>query len=84
MPGFQLAVWHGMYAPAGTPKAVVDRLNEALNAALKDPVLSQRFNEMNAMLATPATANPSFLLNFTKSEVDRWKAAMKNAGVQPQ
>lgn len=84
MTGFQLAVWHGMYAPAGTPKAVVDRLNVALNAALKDPQLSQKFNDMNAVLATPATANPGYLLNFTKSEIDRWKVAMKNAGVQPQ
>jgi len=36
------------------------------------------------VLATPATANPGYLLNFTRSEIDRWKVAMKNAGVQPQ
>lgn len=84
MPGFQLSVWHGMYAPNGTPKAIIDRLNVALNAALKDPQLAKKFNDMNAMLATPATANSTYLSNFTKSEVERWKIAMKNAGVKPQ
>lgn len=84
MPGFQLSVWHGLYAPKGTPKPVIDRFAKALNAALKDPVLVSRYTEMDAAVATPAMANPAALSKFLAADIERWKTAMKNAGVKPQ
>jgi tripartite-type tricarboxylate transporter receptor subunit TctC len=84
MPGFQLTVWHGLYAPKGAPKPVIDRLASSLNLALKDPVLVQRFNEMDAVIAPPSSATPVYLGNFLKADIERWKVAMKNAGVKPE
>lgn len=84
MPGFQLSVWHGLYAPKDTPKIVIDRFVKALNVALKDPVLVGRFSEMDAAVATPTMANPAALSQFLVTDIERWKIAMKNAGVKPQ
>jgi tripartite-type tricarboxylate transporter receptor subunit TctC len=79
MPGFQLTVWHGLYAPKGTPKPVIDRLVLSLSTALKDPVLVQRFTEMDAMIVPPNYATPAYLGSILKADVERWKVAMKNA-----
>jgi len=84
IPGFQLSVWHALYAPKDTPKLVIDRLTKALNNALKDPGLVRRFGEMDASVATPAIANPSYASKFLLTDIERWKVAMKNAGVKPQ
>ena len=84
MPGFELTVWHGLYASKGTPKPVIDRLVASLGAALKDPILAQRFNEMDAMIVPPSSATPTYLAKFLKGDVERWKIALKNAGVKPE
>ena len=84
MPGFELTVWHGLYAPKGTPKPVIDRLVASLGAALKDPILAQRFNEMDAMIVPQSSATPTSLAKFLKGDVERWKIALKNAGVKPE
>ncbi len=78
--GFELAVWHGLFAPKGTPPAVVQKLNAALQAALKDPDLVKRFNDistdpMSQDRATPAAAERTLL-----SEIDRWAPIIKAAG----
>jgi tripartite-type tricarboxylate transporter receptor subunit TctC len=82
--GFELAVWHGMYVAKGTPKPVVDKLAAALRVALKDPVLVQRFQEMSSQIYPPEQVNPEALRSFLRSEVNRWKTTLKNAGVQPE
>jgi len=84
LPGFELAVWHAIYAPKGTPRAVVDKLSTALRAALKDPQLVQKYNEMSAIIATPEQATPEYLKGFLKTDLERWRVAMKAAGVQPE
>jgi tripartite-type tricarboxylate transporter receptor subunit TctC len=84
LPGFQLSVWHALYAPKDTSKPTIDRLTKALNNALKDPGLVRRFGEMDASVATPAIANPTYASKFLLTDIERWKVAMKNAGVKPQ
>jgi len=84
VPGFELTVWHGLYAPKGTPKDVTERLALSLREALKDPILIERFQEMSASIATPAQANPEALQSFLKADVERWKTALKAAGIQPE
>lgn len=84
MPGFQLTVWHGLYAPKNTPKPVIDRLAASLNTALKDPLLVQRFTEMDAMIVPPSSATPAYLRNFLKGDVERWRIALKNVGIKPE
>ena len=84
LPGFELTVWHGLYAPKGTTKEVIDRLAQSLRDALKDQAIIERYQEMSASIATPAQANPEALQNFLKADVERWKTALKAAGVQPE
>ena len=84
LPGFELAVWHGLYAPKGTPKVVVEKIAAALRQALRDPALVQRFQDMSAQIASQDQATPDSLRSFLKTDVDRWKVALKNAGVQPE
>ena len=84
LPGFELAVWHGLYAPKGTPKVVIEKIASALRQALRDPALVQRFQEMSALIASPEQATPEALGSFLKRDVERWKTALKNAGVRPE
>ncbi len=84
MPNFQLAVWHGLYAPKGTPKPVIDKLTNALNQALKDPALVTRFEDMSAILATPEEAQPKYLGSFLRKDVERWRTTLKAAGIVPE
>jgi tripartite-type tricarboxylate transporter receptor subunit TctC len=83
LPNFELTVWHGLYAPKGTPKEVIDRLAISLRETLKDPNIIDRYQEMSASIASPSQATPEALQVFLKADVDRWKAALKSAGIQP-
>lgn len=84
LPGFELAVWHGLYAPKGTPKVVVEKIATALRQALREPALVQRYQDMSALIASQEQATPESLSSFLKMDVDRWKTTLKNAGVQPE
>ena len=84
LPKFELAVWHGLYLPKNTPKPIVERVANSLRAALKDPILVQRYTEMGAMIAPPNTVNPDYLKSFLRAYIDKWKVAMKNANIQPE
>ena len=78
--GFDLAVWHGMYAPKGTPKAVTDKLNASLQAALKDPGFHAAMDKLGAIVVPQAKATPDGLRNFLKAEIDKWTPIIKKAG----
>ncbi|MCC6070926.1 tripartite tricarboxylate transporter substrate binding protein BugD [Massilia sp. GCM10020059] len=79
--GFDVAVWHGLYAPKGTPKPVIDALAGALQVALKDPVVKQRFADLGTEPVPEAKARPEALRAHLKSEIDRWGAIINKAGV---
>lgn len=82
MPGFELAVWHGLYAPKGTPQPVLDILVKALQQALKDPNLEQRFASLGTAPVELSRATPQALRVHLHSEVARWGPMIKKAGVQ--
>jgi tripartite-type tricarboxylate transporter receptor subunit TctC len=84
LPNFELTVWHGLYAPKNTPKAVIEKINAALSAALREPDLIQRFNDMSALIAKPEQATPDALRTFLKADVDRWKTTLTAAGIKPE
>jgi tripartite-type tricarboxylate transporter receptor subunit TctC len=81
LPGFELSVWHALYAPKGTPKAVVDTLSSALKFALKDPNLKQRLAGLSTDPVAENRATPEALRAHLKSEIDRWSPIIKKAGV---
>ncbi len=72
LPGFEVAVWHALYAPKGTPKPVIDKLTAALQFALKDPNVVQRFADLGTEPVAQDRATPAALRTHLKAEIDRW------------
>ncbi|GMV55267.1 MAG: hypothetical protein AMXMBFR6_10720 [Betaproteobacteria bacterium] len=81
LPGFEVSVWHALYAPKVTPRPVIDRLVTALREALRDPVVKSRFAELGTEPVAEAKVSPDTLRTFLKSEVDRWGPIIRKAGV---
>ncbi len=81
VPGFDLSIVYGLYAPKGTPKPVLDRLNAALNDALKDGALRTKLAELGVDPATPAQATPTALASQLKREIDTLGPIIKKAGI---
>jgi tripartite-type tricarboxylate transporter receptor subunit TctC len=81
LPGFELSIWHGMYAPKGTPKPVVDKLVAALQTALKDPALQKRFADLGSTVVSLERQTPEALGRHLKAEIDKWAPIIKKAGV---
>jgi tripartite-type tricarboxylate transporter receptor subunit TctC len=77
---FNLTIWHGLYAPKGTPKAVQDQLNAALRAALKDPEFIKRQEALGAVVVTDARLAPAEHKKFVAAEIDKLGVAIKAAG----
>jgi tripartite-type tricarboxylate transporter receptor subunit TctC len=79
--GADVGIWHGLYAPKGTPKPVIDKLAGALQATLKDADVQKRFSELGAVTYPPSMATPAALEKHLKSEIDKWAPLIKKAGV---
>jgi tripartite-type tricarboxylate transporter receptor subunit TctC len=78
---FQVTIWHGLYAPKGTPPAVTKKLNEALKAALKDPDFIRRQEGLGAVVATDGRIEPEGHKKFVAAEIAKWSPIIKAAGV---
>jgi tripartite-type tricarboxylate transporter receptor subunit TctC len=79
--GFEVSIWHGIWAPKGTPAAVVSKLENALQAALKDPMVIQRFADLGTEPVPLEQATPAALDSHLKAEIERWKPIVQAAGV---
>ena len=79
--GFEVVVWHGIYAPKGTPKDATEKVNAAVRAALKDPVVMARMAELGAEIVPDAKLTPDGLRSWLKQETERWGPVIKSAGV---
>jgi tripartite-type tricarboxylate transporter receptor subunit TctC len=78
--GFNVTIWHGLYAPKGTPKPVVDKLNAALKAALKDADFIKRQEALGAVIVTDARVNSADHKKFVEAEINKWGPVIKAAG----
>jgi tripartite-type tricarboxylate transporter receptor subunit TctC len=78
--GFEVVVWHGVYAPKGTPKEALDKLNAALRASLKDPIVGARFAELGAQVVPESKQTPAALREWLKAEIDKWGPVIRKAG----
>ena len=76
---FEVNVWHGIYAPKGTPAAVVQKLSAALKAAVKDPEVVKRFGDINTVPVSEDGATPEALGELLISEIERWEPVIKAA-----
>ena len=78
---FQVTIWHGLYAPKGTPAPVLQKLNTALKAALKDPEFIKKQEGLGAVVVTDKRMEPAEHKKFVQSEVARFTPAIKAAGI---
>jgi tripartite-type tricarboxylate transporter receptor subunit TctC len=78
--GFEVSVWHALYAPKGTPQPVIDVLVNALQVALKDPTLVKRFADLGTEPAPADRATPAYLEKFLAAEIAKWGPIIKKAG----
>lgn len=77
---FNVQVWHGLYAPRGTPPAVLAKLNDALRAALKDPELIKREEALGLTVVSDERLDPAGHRKFVEAEKLRWSKVIKDAG----
>src|SRR6266849_1559846 len=78
--GFEIGIWHGLYAPKGTPKPVIDKLSSALQQSLKDDSVKKRFADLGAETMPVSRATPAALQSHLKAEIDKWGPLIKKAG----
>ena len=87
VPGLYMSGWFGFFAPKGTPKDVIAKLNAAMVEALADPAIRKRFAELGLDVASREQQTPEGLAAFQKAEIDKWwpiiKADRHQAGVRP-
>jgi tripartite-type tricarboxylate transporter receptor subunit TctC len=81
LPGFHLSSWNGIWAPKGTPKDVVGKLNAAVVDALNDPTVRQRFTDLGQVIPPPGQLTPQALGAYQKAEIERWWPIIKAAGI---
>jgi tripartite-type tricarboxylate transporter receptor subunit TctC len=79
--GFNVTIWHGLYAPKGTPKPVVDKLNAALKATLKDPAFIKSEEALAAVVVTDNRVNGAEHKKFVEAEINKWTPVIR-ANVQ--
>lgn len=82
LPGFYMTVWHGIWAPKATPKAVVDRLNVAVVETLSDPAVRKRLADLGQEIPAPDRQTPEALRAHQKAEIDKWWPVIKEAGIK--
>ncbi|MDP3082971.1 MAG: tripartite tricarboxylate transporter substrate-binding protein [Rubrivivax sp.] len=78
--GFNVAIWYGLYAPRGTPKAVQDLLNTALRSGLKDADFIRRQESQGAVVISDARLTSAEHKKFVEAEINKWGPAIKAAG----
>jgi tripartite-type tricarboxylate transporter receptor subunit TctC len=84
VPGLYMSGWFGFFAPKGTPKDIIARLNAATVEALADPALQKRFTELGLDVAPREQQTPEGLAAFQKTEIDKWWPIIKAAGIGAQ
>jgi tripartite-type tricarboxylate transporter receptor subunit TctC len=80
LPDFEVGIWHGLYAPKGTPKPVIERLNKALKVALHDPTLIKRFAELGTEPVTDTQATPEAHRKLLVAQIATWDPIIRKAG----
>jgi tripartite-type tricarboxylate transporter receptor subunit TctC len=84
VPDYIFQGWNAIFAPRGTPAPVVARLDQALRAALADPAIQRRIEELGSVLPTPDQMGPDALNALVRREVDRWATVVRAAGIPAQ
>jgi tripartite-type tricarboxylate transporter receptor subunit TctC len=76
-----VTIWHGVYAPKGTPPEIVAKFNAALKQALKDPEFIKKQEALGAVVVTDKRMEPAEHKKFVAAEIAKWSPIIKAAGV---
>lgn len=79
--GFEVKVWHGMYAPKGTPAASLEKINAALRLALVDPLVVQRLKDLSSDIPPMDKVTPAGLKTHLEAEIIKWAPVIRKAGI---
>jgi tripartite-type tricarboxylate transporter receptor subunit TctC len=82
VPGLHVLIWYGLWAPRGTPKDIVARLNSAVREALADPGVRQRLSDLGQVIPPPEQQSPEALAAYHKAEIDKWWPLIRAAGIK--
>jgi tripartite-type tricarboxylate transporter receptor subunit TctC len=81
VPGYEATIWLGLMAPAGTPKPIIDKLNAAVNAAIKRPEIVKLWKDQGAL---PMSMTPQEFDKYLRGDIVKWAEVVKKFPVQPQ
>lgn len=84
VPGLHIALWHGLWAPKGTPLTIVAKLNAAVVSAIAEPLVQQRIEALGMEMPTMDERTPQALGEYHKAEIAKWWPVIKASGVKPQ
>ena len=82
--GYEVTIWNGFFAPKGTPRDIVAKLNAALRSALADDKIKARLTELAVELPSAEESTPEALGAQLKASIDKWVPAVKAAGIKPE
>ena len=82
LPGYYIAVWHGLWAPKGTPKDITAKLLAAVQSALANPAVQKRLADLGQDLPTLEQQTPEALRAHHKAELDKWTPIIKAANIK--
>lgn len=84
LPGYHFYFWHALWAPKGTPKPIIAKLNAAVQTTLADPEARQHLTDLAQVIYPPEMRTPEALHTFQKAEVDKWYPIIKAAGIKAE
>jgi tripartite-type tricarboxylate transporter receptor subunit TctC len=84
VPGLYMSGWFGFFAPKGTPKDIVAKLNGAMVQALADPAVRGRFADLGLDVASREQQTPEGLAAFHKAEIEKWWPIIKAANIKAE
>ena len=82
--GYEVTIWNGFFAPKGTPKEIIAKVDQALLTTLADDKIRARLTELAVDVPTAKEATPEGLRDLLKASIDKWVPAVKAAGVKPE
>src|SRR5215470_12763140 len=81
VPGFEVSAWYGIGAPRHTPEAIIDKLNEEINAALADPDVKVRLADLGG---SPLALSPAEFRKFISDDTEKWAKIIRAANIKPE
>jgi tripartite-type tricarboxylate transporter receptor subunit TctC len=84
LPGFHVSIWYGLWAPRGTPKAVIDKLSVAAMEALADPAIRRQYGDLGMEIPAPEQQTPEALRAHHKAEIEKWWPIIKAENIKAE